>query len=396
MNMHKNISGRSATDLPANSMNLQPKKQLGLIINPIAGMGGAVGLKGTDGQEILERALALGAVPTSPNRTIEALKRITPIKENLELITYPNEMGEKEARECNFDPLIIGSIEKERTTSIDTKNAAKDMLRLQVDLLLFAGGDGTARDICEIVGDKLLVLGIPTGVKIHSGVFAINPRSAGDLVVLYLQGKQTGIHEAEVMDIDEQAFRENRVSAKLYGYLRVPYEKTMVQSSKVGGIVGEEIAVEAIATEIVENLQDSYLYIVGPGTTTRPIFEKLGLKKTLLGVDVIYNRELVASDVNESLLLNLIRDKQVKIIVTVIGGQGFIFGRGSQQISPEVIRKVGRENIIVAASPTKLASLQGRPLLVDTGDTEVDQMLSGYIKVVQGYRQSAIYKVKSL
>lgn len=394
--MHKNISGRSATDLPANSMNLQPKKQLGLIINPIAGMGGAVGLKGTDGQEILERALALGAVPTSPNRTIEALKRITPIKENLELITYPNEMGEKEARECNFDPLIIGSIEKERTTSIDTKNAAKDMLRLQVDLLLFAGGDGTARDICEIVGDKLLVLGIPTGVKIHSGVFAINPRSAGDLVVLYLQGKQTGIHEAEVMDIDEQAFRENRVSAKLYGYLRVPYEKTMVQSSKVGGIVGEEIAVEAIATEIVENLQDSYLYIVGPGTTTRPIFEKLGLKKTLLGVDVIYNRELVASDVNESLLLNLIRDKQVKIIVTVIGGQGFIFGRGSQQISPEVIRKVGRENIIVAASPTKLASLQGRPLLVDTGDTEVDQMLSGYIKVVQGYRQSAIYKVKSL
>ncbi len=376
-------------------MNLRPKKKLGLIINPIAGMGGAVGLKGTDGQEILERALALGAVPTSPNRTIEALKRIIPLKENLELITYPNEMGEKKARECNFDPLVIGSIEKERTTSIDTKNATKDMLKLQVDLLLFAGGDGTARDICEIVGDKLPVLGIPTGVKIHSGVFAINPRSAGDLAVLYLLGKQTGIHEAEVMDIDEQAFRENRVSAKLYGYLRVPFERMMVQSSKVGGIVGEEIAVEAIATEIVENLQDNYLYIVGPGTTTRPIFEKLKLKKTLLGVDVIFNRELVASDVNESLLLNLIKDKQVKIIVTVIGGQGFIFGRGSQQISPEVIRKVGRENIIVVASPTKLASLQGRPLLVDTGDTKVDQMLSGYIKVVQGYRQSAIYKVKS-
>lgn len=376
-------------------MNLRPKKKLGLIVNPIAGMGGAVGLKGTDGQEILERALTLGAVPTSSNRTIEALMRITPIKENLELITYPNKMGEEEARTCNFEPLVIGSIEKDRTTSTDTKNAAKDMLRLQVNLLLFAGGDGTARDICGIVGDKLSVLGIPTGVKIHSGVFAINPRSAGDLAVLYLQGKQTGIHEAEVMDIDEQAFRENRVSAKLYGYLRVPFEKMMVQSSKVGGIVGEEITVEAIATEIVENLQDNYLYIVGPGTTTRPIFEKLGLKKTLLGVDVIYNREIVASDVNESLLLKLIKDKHVKIIVTVIGGQGFIFGRGSQQISPEVIRKVGRENIIVVASPTKLASLQGRPLLVDTGDAEVDQMLSGYIKVVQGYRQSAIYKVKS-
>jgi len=393
--MHKDINRRSSTDLTANTLNLQTIKKLGLIVNPIAGMGGAVGLKGTDGQEILERALALGAVPTSPNRSIEALKRITPIKENLELITYPNEMGEKEARECNVDPLVIGSIEKERTTSTDTKNAAKDMVRLQVDLLLFAGGDGTARDICEIVGDKLPVLGIPTGVKIHSGVFAINPRSAGDLAVLYLQGKQTGIHEAEVMDIDEQAFRENRVSAKLYGYLRVPFEKMMVQSSKVGGIVGEEIAMEAIASEIVENLQDNYLYIVGPGTTTRPIFEKLGLKKTLLGVDVIYNRELVASDVNESLLLNLIKDKQVKIIVTVIGGQGFIFGRGSQQISPEVIKNVGHENIIVVATETKLASLQGRPLLVDTGDEEVDQMLSGYIRVIIGYGRSGIYKVKS-
>ncbi|MFQ6123616.1 MAG: ATP-NAD kinase family protein [Candidatus Heimdallarchaeota archaeon] len=393
--MHKGVDGRSSTHLVANTINLRSMKKLGLIVNPIAGMGGTVGLKGTDGQEILKRALALGAVPTSSSRSIEALKRITPIKENLELITYPNNMGEKVAMACNFDPLVIGSIEKERTTSADTKNAAKDMIRSQVDLLLFAGGDGTARDICEIVRDKLPVLGIPTGVKIHSGVFAINPRSAGDLAVLYLQGKQTGIHEAEVMDIDEQAFRENRVSAKLYGYLRVPFEKMMVQSSKVGGLVEEEIAVEAIATEIVENLQDNNLYIVGPGTTTRPIFEKLKLTKTLLGVDVIYNRKLVATDVNESLLLNLIKDKQAKIIVTVIGGQGFIFGRGNQQISPKVIKKVGCENIIIIATPAKLASLQGRPLLVDTGDTEVDQMLSGYIKVVQGYRQSAIYKVRS-
>jgi len=371
------------------------KRKLGLIVNPVAGMGGRVGLKGSDGQDILEKAMELGAVPTSPRRAVDALRIISSMKDVVEIITYPHEMGEDEARECGFEPKVIGSIEKGRTTAYDTLNAAREMLDLGVDLILFAGGDGTARDICEAVGLEVPVLGIPAGVKIHSGVFAINPATAGNLAVKYLKGEQTAIRESEVMDIDERAYREDRLSARLYGYLRVPHEKTMVQGSKEGSGAQEASSLEAIAKEITDNMLDDHLYIIGPGTTTRPIAEKLGLKKTLLGVDVIQRGKMVAADVNESRLLGLIEGVKAKIVVTVIGGQGFVFGRGNQQISPEVIRKVGKENIVIVATPGKLASLKGKPLLVDTGDAELDRELSGYYRVITGFGRRAVYRVGS-
>ena len=371
------------------------KKKLGLIVNPIAGMGGRVGLKGSDGQETIERAIELGAVSTSPGRAVEALKRIASIRDCIQLITYPHEMGEDEARESGFEPLVLGLIERGRTTSADTRSAAEEMFELGVDLIIFAGGDGTARDVYEAVDGKMPVLGIPAGVKIHSAVFAVNPTRAGDLASMYLTGEGTTTREAEVMDVDEQAFRENRISAKLYGYLRVPYEGTMIQGSKEGSSTKEELSLGGIAAEMAEKMRDEYLYIIGPGTTTKPIAEKLGLSKTLLGVDVVNRGVMVASDVNESQLLELIERTKAKVIVTVIGGQGFVFGRGNQQISPRVIRKVGRANIMIVATPEKLASLRGRPLLVDTGDEEVDRMLCGYFKVTTGYGRISVYKVGS-
>ncbi len=264
-----------------------------------------------------------------------------------------------------------------------------------VDLILFAGGDGTARDIYAAIDGRVPVLGIPTGVKIHSGVFAINPSSAGDLAVMYLREGQAATREAEVMDIDEEAFREDRISARLYGYLTVPYEKNLVQTSKGGSPPQEELSLEAIARDIIEEMEEDVIYVIGPGTTTRPIAESLGLPKTLLGVDVVLDGRLVASDVNEAQLLELIKGRRAKIIVTAIGGQGFIFGRGNQQISPEVIKRVGKENIIVVATPGKLASLEGRPLLVDTGERELDELLSGYIRVITGYSRRVVYKVGS-
>ena len=373
------------------------KRKLGFIVNPIAGIGGRVGLKGSDGYEIVNKAKELGAEPESPIRAVAALKRITRIRDNIELVTYPHEMGEDEAKECEFSPTVIGSIKKGNTTSDDTKNAAKEMLNLKVDLLLFAGGDGTARDIYDVIGDKIPALGIPTGVKIHSAVFATTPQNAGDLAAMYLEKESAGIRlrEAEVMDIDEQAFRENRLSARLYGYLKVPYERSLVQSAKAGSVSGEETVMDAIANDIVNNMQDDYLYIIGPGTTLRGIMEKLGLKKTLLGVDAVYNRNLVGSDLNEAQLLKLIEDKKTKLVVTIIGGQGYIFGRGNQQLSARVIKKVGKENIIVAATPNKILSLQGNPLLVDTGDDEVNKMLTGYTKVITGLNERIMLKVVS-
>jgi len=373
------------------------KRKLGFIVNPIAGMGGRVGLKGSDSAEILKKAKELGAEPESPTRAAETLKRISHIKDNIELITCPYEMGEDEAKECEFSPTVIGSIRRGTTTSEDTKNAAKEILDLQVDLLLFAGGDGTARDIYDAISNKIPVLGIPTGVKIHSAVYATSPQHAGDLVAMYLGGKSSGIRlcEAEVMDIDEQAFRENRLSAQLYGYLKVPYERSLVQSAKAGSVAAEEAAIEAIACDVINSMRDDSLYIIGTGTTTKGIMEKLGLKNTLLGVDAVYKKELVGSDLNEAQLLKLIEGKKTKIIVTIIGGQGYIFGRGNQQISHKVIKSVGKENIMVVATMNKILSLEGNPLLVDTGDDEVNKMLTGYIKVITGLSERIMLKVAS-
>jgi len=364
------------------------KRKLGLVVNPIAGIGGRVGLKGSDGVEIQKKALELGAVPQSLNRAVQALERVTLMKDNIKIVTYPTKMGEDAAKECGFAPIVIGSIKKDETTAEDTMNAAEEMLRLDVDLLLFAGGDGTARDIYNAIGEEILVLGIPAGVKVHSAVFAVNSRSAGDLAVLYFQ-KRCGIREAEVMDVDEEAFRQGIVSAKLYGYLRIPFEKRLIQGVKTPSSGGD---MEAIACEVVDRMKGDYLYVIGPGTTTRAIASKLGLNKTLVGVDVVSKGKLVSIDVNEVQLLKLLRKRNAKIIITPIGGQGYIFGRGNQQISPEVIKKVGKDNIIVVATPEKINSLRGRPFLVDTGDRAVDRMLSGYIRVITGYNEEIVYK----
>lgn len=368
------------------------EKKLGLIVNPIAGVGGRVGLKGSDGVEIQRRALQLGAVPQSQNRAIQALERIEAV-DGLEVITYPGEMGKDAAKACGFEPTVIGSITPGETTPEDTKNAAREMLRLDVSLLLFAGGDGTARDIYNAIGDGLPALGIPAGVKIHSAVFGTNPLSAGDLAASYLQGKVSNLREAEVMDIDEEAFRQGIVSARLYGYLKIPFQRRLLQGLKTPSSPGEQAAMAAIAADVVSNMEDGWLYVIGPGTTTRAITARLGLSKTFIGVDVVADGKLVAADVSESQLLELLEGRKAKIIVTPIGGQGCIFGRGNQQISPKVIKEVGRDNVIVVSTTGKIHSLRGQPLWVDTGDREVDRMLSGHVRVVTGYNEQVVYKV---
>ncbi len=371
-------------------------KKLGLIVNPIAGMGGKVGLKGSDGRAILERAREMGAKAQAPERAIQALKSITSIKDSIEVVTYPYDMGEDEAITCGIVPKVIGHIKRGKTDADDTCKAARKMEQLDIDLLLFAGGDGTARDIYSAVGDRIPALGIPTGVKMHSAVFAISPKYAGEVARLFLEEQSSGIYltEGEVMDIDEAAFRNNQVSAKLYGYLKIPFKKKMIQCPKSGGCAGEKEALAAIATEVVNNMEDDCLYIVGTGTTTRALMEKLRLPNTLLGVDAVYNYQLVGSDLNESQILEIIKDKSTKIIVGIIGGQGYIFGRGNQQISARVIRKVDKQNIIIIATMEKIISLRGGTLLVDTGELEVDQILAGYMQVTTGFRERIVMKVE--
>jgi predicted polyphosphate/ATP-dependent NAD kinase len=368
-------------------------KKLGLIINPIAGMGGRVGLKGTDGDQILAKAVELGAEPQSESRARDALEKLKMIINDLLLITYEGSMGECSAQKCGFVPEVIGSSAADKTTAQDTKRAAKDMLDRQVDLLLFAGGDGTARDVYSAVGEKLVTLGIPAGVKIHSSVFAQNPRRAGELAGLFLSERIRDVRSAEVMDIDEEQYRQGRLSAQLYGYLNIPYGMRFLQTLKAGSPVSEKYVQEAIAHEVVNKMKDDFYYLIGPGTTTRAILEKLNLSGSLLGVDIVYNRKLVARDANEAEILECAQKGKSKLILTPVGGQGYLFGRGNQQISPAVLRRIGEDNVWIIASKNKINALHGRPLLLDTGDRETDTLFAGYYRITTGYNDAVIYKV---
>lgn len=369
------------------------KRALGLIINPVAGLGGRVGLKGSDGAETQKKALALGAVPESLDRAAQTLDVLRPLAETTKLLTCPGEMGEIVAHRCGFDPIVIGSIRPSATSADDTIHAARAMKQAGVDLLLFAGGDGTARDIYTALATELPVLGIPAGVKIHSAAFAINPRGAGELAAAFLRRRSVQLREAEVIDLDETAYRSGVVATRLYGYLKTPFQRRWVQNQKVPTPATEAVRVDAIACDVAEMLEPNGLYILGPGTTTRAIAARLGVDKTLVGVDVVAHGEAIALDVGESQLLSLVEGRKAHIVVTPIGGQGFLFGRGNQPISPRVIRRVGRENIIVVSTPEKLNALGGRPLLIDTGDPKMDALLGGYVSVITGYRERVVYRV---
>lgn len=360
-------------------------KTLGLIVNPVAGMGGAVGLKGTDGRAILKKAVALGAKPIAPARAESFLSELKFAGEKIRLVVGAGNMGEEEAISCGFACTVLGKRKKE-TTAEDTREIARKIADVKVDLLVFCGGDGTARNILEAIKMDIPVLGVPTGVKMHSSVFAVNTKAAAKIAVRFLWG-ELPLREAEVMDVDENAFRAGRVSSRLYGYLITPYEPYLIQGAKIASPITEsELRNQAaLAIYIIENMKPDVAYIIGPGTTTRTIGDLLDAKKTLLGVDIFYNKKIVASDVNEQQILEKIRGKTVQIIVTPIGGQGFIFGRGNQQISPKVINRVGLDNIVVAATAGKLRSLKS--LRVDTGDPKLDDAFRARsLKVVADYK----------
>jgi len=365
------------------------RKAIGLVVNPVAGMGGSVGLKGTDG-DMYKRALGLGAEPVTPKRTNDFLSRIEH-RDQIGLLVAPGKMGEKYVESLDIPSTVIGSVGKE-TSAADTKRIAAEMVRRGVELLIFVGGDGTARDIHDAIDAQVPVVAVPSGVKVFSSVFAVSARAAAEMVNAFVEGTDTT--EEEVLDIDEEAFREDRLASRLYGYLLVPNVRSALQAGKTASSTGAS-SVESkkeIAAYVVEEMDPGTLYLLGPGTTLRAITAEMQLPKTLLGIDAVFGGELVGTDVNEEDILNLFESyERRKIIVTPIGGNGFIFGRGSKQFTPEVITLVGRENIIVVGTKDKLNSLDC--LRVDTGDFELDKLLCGYTEVTVGYREGMVMKV---
>ncbi len=363
---------------------------LGLIVNPVAGMGGSVGLKGTDGNTY-KKALELGAKPVTPRRTEDVLSRIK-YRNKIKLLTAPGKMGEEIVRKFDIPFRVIGTINKQ-TSAKDTKRIAGEMLTKGAELLIFIGGDGTARDIYDAVDSKVPVVAVPSGVKIFSSVFAVSARAAVEMVDTFIEG--TDLTEEEVLDINEEAFRENRLAPKLYGYLVVPNVRRFLQPSKEASNVNES-SIEnkkEIATYIVKEMDMGTLYLLGPGTTLKAIAEGMKVPKTLLGVDAVFDRKLVGKDLNEKDILNLFKQhKKRKIIVTPIGGSGFIFGRGSKQFTPEVIKQVGLKNIIVVGTKIKINRLEC--LRVDTGDFEIDRLFCEHMEVTVGYNEGMAVEVK--
>jgi predicted polyphosphate/ATP-dependent NAD kinase len=366
------------------------KRTIGLVVNPVAGMGGSVGLKGTDGR-MYRKALELGAEPVTPKRTVELLARIQH-NEDIILLAAPGKMGAQYVEALGATCDVVGTIGEE-TSAEDTKRIAAKMLDRGAELLVFVGGDGTARDICDTVGSEIPVVGVPAGVKVFSAVFAVSARAAAAMIDAFVEG--TDLVEKEVLDIDEQAFRQDRLASRLYGYLVVPQVRQSLQPGKAASDVSRssEREKERIAAYVVEEMDPQVLYLLGPGTTLRAISDELGLPKTLLGVDAVRAGELVGRDLNERGILRLFEQyEQRKIIVTPIGGNGFIFGRGSKQFTPDVIGQVGRQNIIVAGTKGKVSSLEC--LRVDTGDVELDEMLCGYIQVITGHKEAMLMEIR--
>jgi len=356
---------------------------IGFLVNPIAGMGGAVGLKGTDGQ-VME-ATRRGAVPKAGDRAREALVllRVAPVH----FLTCSGPMGENTLRESGITRYRVVYESPDITSAKDTRNACRIFRDEGVELILFCGGDGTARDIYDVVTDTVPMLGIPAGVKMYSSVFAVNPEAAAGILLTYAESPVLHIRDAEVMDIDEDEYRRGNLRSSLAGYAKSPYLPGLVQGAKrVFEEQDDELAKEAIGrfmAEVMRGTPDT-LYIIGPGSTTRAIADQLTVEKTVLGFDAFLDGKLVATDLNEKDMLALLAEgKRARLVVSIIGAQGSVLGRGTQQVSPHVIRKIGIENIIVVATPHKLSETP--VLFLDTGDRELDGAFGSHLSVISGY-----------
>jgi len=376
--------------------------RIGFIINPIAGMGGRVGLKGTDG--LASRAAALGARPIAFGRAEEFLRAfLARSAHDLALtarwISCTGAMGTDALRAAGVLERDLEIVHEAgvSTTAEDTRAAASEAVLRKADLLVFVGGDGTARDIEEVVRGRVPVLGIPSGVKMHSGVFAVSPEAGADLLVAFLRG-ELRVGEGELLDVDEEAYRRGEWKVRLHGTARTLVEPNLVQAGK---LLFAEVSHDAVIGELVEHFHELFeaepdvLFLLGPGSTLEAVAKGLGLEKTLLGIDGVAGERTVATDLDERAILKLLEaHPKAKLVVSPIGAQGFILGRGNLQVSPEVVRRLGLRNVLVVATPNKLVST---PVLrVDTGDDALDREFEAkeYWFVIIGYRTTKLHPIK--
>lgn len=374
--------------------------RIGFLINPVAGMGGCVGLKGTDG--VAAEAARLGAKPLANARAQEAIVELKRLLRGfgepprLEWFAASGSMGYEVLHAAGFDALEVVHLAPPQPSAQDTKTTAERLLACGVDIMLFCGGDGTARDICTVIGEAIPLLGIPAGVKMYSGVFGITPARTALILMRFLTG-EIGLARAEIIDLDEERYRSGEWSVRLYMSARTPFEPTYVQAAKAL-ITGtdEDSVKDDIAAQLQEDIaaHPGTLFLLGPGSSVQSVGRALHVDKTLLGIDAVVAGRLVAKDLAERDILDLLDGHpDCKLVLSPIGAQGFVLGRGNQPLSPTVIRRIGAGNIVVIATPAKLAR---QPILrFDTGDAALDSdMISRkFFEVIIGYHRTRLVRV---
>lgn len=372
--------------------------RLGLIINPFAGIGGPSALKGSDHPQTLQLARERGVELRAGYRVMEMLEEVATYLPQIKIITASGAMG---ASACvRHEPLEIEVVYQapENSTALHTQEAAVAIKDHGVDLLLFVGGDGTARDVYTAIGSEQTVLGLPAGVKMHSAVFAVTPKAVASVIESMILHRLVSARMAEVRDIDEQAFAQGQVKTRYFGEMLIPDDQLLVQSVKCSGLLDDEIMLDELCAYLQETLDPDCLYILGSGGTLKHLKETLGIPDpTLLGVDLWYQDQLIARDVHEQQIFQLIQHyPKCKILLSVIGGQGVVLGRGNQQISPRIIEQCGIENLQFISTQNKLRALQGRPLQVDSGSNELNRRLAGFHKIICGYEDFVLYEIAYL
>jgi len=376
--------------------------KIGLLINPLAGVGGRLALKGSDDRALHAGARAAGATGRGAARVQRMLATLGDARFHLEWVTWPGAMGADALAASGCVAHVAQAAGAPRadltdTTAADTQTAVRAMLAEGIDLLVFAGGDGTARDLLSVLGDRVPVLGVPAGVKMHSGVFAITPESAAAVLASLVSGGLVRATSADVRDLDEAALREGVVQPRYYGELKVPEQGGFLQHTKESGRENEALALAEIVAETVERIRaQPGLYLLGPGSSVAAVKSALGIEPTLIGVDVLDNGTCVAADATAAWLERYLADRPDALPTLVLSftrQQGFLLGRGNLQLSPPVLRAVGRSRIWILATRSKLLSLDGRPLLIDTDDPALDQALCGLYEIIAGYDDRLWYQV---
>lgn len=392
--------------------NASSKKiKIGLVVNPYAGLGGEAALKGTDGVDVRQQALDyhhqtlrspkrverfLNALVQLPCQTSETAERATIA--DIEWYCLPNDLGESALKEQGIIPKVLSY--QAFNTSQDTLQAVQYFMQSKVDLIVFAGGDGTARDVLDALGDEntnALSIGIPAGVKMQSAVFAITPEMAAQILHQWLQGELNTVALQDVRDIDESALRDNKIRSKYYGAMHTLASPQFLQRLKQSGIEQDDLVLDDIADHLDELLDEGFTLLIGPGSTTAHFMQRQGLKNTLVGFDALNKDGLIGTDLTGQQCQKLLESHaHFKLVITPTGQQGFLIGRGNQQLTEHFLSYIKKEQICIISTKNKLNEISDRQLHIDTNNLELDEKLSGFYPIVTAYQETVIYPVGKL